>query len=367
MKIVDVRASVHAFATRLPIVGTPAGDSVRVVCEVETACGHVGIGMAARFLPQAVVSAVTLHLRPAVIGMDPRDLERIHACLRPLVSERGQTIGVNLSALSCIDLALWDIIGKAQGRSVAQLLGGHQEHAQAYVTFGFGAYDRDQLVEVARHLQSKGHRRFKMLVGVARGGIHEDADRVRYVREALGPNVTLAIDANESLPLDLALRLSRLIAECDIAWFEDPVLRNDPRDMAHLRRHSPIPLAAGQMDGHADRFRAFVEADAIDIFLPNSLYNGGMTETRRVAALAQIYGHPLSDAGGGGIFCLHHVAGFRNGTLAECHIGVEQVERQLFVAVPGIEDGLLRIPAAPGFGVTLNRDALRDTLVRPGD
>jgi L-alanine-DL-glutamate epimerase-like enolase superfamily enzyme len=363
MKIVDVRASVHRFETRLPIVGAPAGDSVRIVCEVETDEGHAGIGMAARFLPHGVAAAVNRHLGPAVKGMDPRDLEAVHARLHPLVSERGQTIGISLSALSCVDLALWDIAGKAAGRTVAQLLGGHRDYAEAYVTFGFGAYDADQLCELAQTLREKGHRRFKMLVGVAKSGIREDAARVARVRAALGPDTTLAIDANESLTLDEAMRLCRMIEDCDVAWFEDPVRRNDPRDMAMLRRRTTIPLSAGQMDGHSERFRAFIEHDAIDIFMPNSLYNGGMTETRRVAHLAQIYDRPLSDAGGGGIFCLHHVAGFRNGTLAECHLGVEQVERQLFLSVPEIEDGRLRVPAAPGFGVTLDRDVLRDTRV----
>lgn len=363
MKIAEVRASVHAFETRLPIVNAPAGDSLRIVCEVETDEGHVGIGMAARFLAHGVAAAVNRHLGPAVKGMDPRDLEAIHARLQPLVSERGQTVGVNLSALSCVDLALWDILGKAAGRTVAQLLGGHKDHAEAYVTFGFGAFDPDQLVEVARDLQAEGHRRFKMLVGVAKGGIHEDAARVRRVRDALGAATPLAIDANESLSLDAAMRLCRLVEDCDIAWFEDPVRRNDPRDLGLLRRRTTIPLSAGQMDGHSARFRAFVEHDAIDIFMPNSLYNGGMTETRRVAYLAQIYDRPLSDAGGGGIFCLHHVAGFRNGTLAECHLGVEQVERQLFLATPEIEDGRLKVPDAPGFGVTLNRDVLRETVL----
>lgn len=363
MKITQVRASVHAFDTRLPIVDKPAGDSVRIVCEVETDEGHVGIGMSARFLAHGVAAAVNRHLGPAVIGRDPRDLEAIHDGLRGLVSERGQTIGINLSALSCIDLALWDIQGKAANRTVAQLLGGHKDHAEAYVTFGFGAYDRDQLVELAGSLRAKGHRRFKMLVGVAKGGIHEDAARVRHLRDALGPDTPIAIDANESLTLDEAMRLCRLIDDCDIAWFEDPVRRNDPRDLGLLRKRTTIPLSAGQMDGHSSRFRAFLDHDAIDIFMPNSLFNGGMTETRRVAYLAQIHDRPLSDAGGGGIFCLHHVAGFRNGTLAEMHLGVEQVERQLFVAAPEIEDGRLRVPDAPGFGVTLDRDVMRETLV----
>ncbi|CAN5811417.1 mandelate racemase/muconate lactonizing enzyme family protein [soil metagenome] len=362
MKISQVRASVHAFETVLPIVGKPAGDSVRVVCEVETDDGHVGIGMASRFLAHGVAAAVTRHLAPAVIGLDPRDLEAIHARLHKLVSERGQTIGVNLSALSCIDIALWDIIGKASGRTVAQLLGGHKDHAEVYVTFGFGAYDRDQLVDLARDLITRGHRRFKMLVGVAKT-IAEDAARVRHVRDALGPYFPRAIDANESLSLDQAMRLARMVEDCDLAWFEDPVWRNDPRDLARLRARTTIPLSAGQMDGHSERFRAFLEHDAIDIFMPNSLYNGGITETRRVAHLAQIYNRPLSDAGGGGIFCLHHVAGFRNGTLAECHLGVEQVESMLFEAVPEVEDGRLYVPAAPGIGVTLDRSAMKETLV----
>jgi L-rhamnonate dehydratase len=363
MRIASVRASVHAFETLLPIVGKPAGDSMRIVCEVETEDGLVGIGMAARFLPHGVAASVNRHLGPAVIGMDSRDLEAIHAKLSPLVSERGQTIGINPSALSCVDLALWDIQGKAANRTVAQLLGGHKDHAEAYVTFGFGAFDREQLVEVARDLQAKGHRRFKMLVGVAKGGIHEDAARVRHLRDALGEDVPIAVDANESLTLDEAMRLCRMIEDCDIAWFEDPVRRNDPKDLGLLRRRTTIPLSAGQMDGHSSRFRAFLEHDAIDIFMPNSLYNGGMSETRRVAYLAQIHDRPLSDAGGGGIFCLHHVAGFRNGTLAEMHLGVEQVERQLFTVVPEIQDGRLSIPEAPGFGVTLDRDALKDSRV----
>jgi len=366
MKITNVRASVHRFDTELPVVGGPAGDSVRILCEIECDCGTVGIGMAARFLAHGVAAAVNEHLAPAVIGEDPRDLERIHARLHKIVSERGQAIGINLSALSCIDLALWDLAGKKSGRTVAQMLGGHSDSAECYVTFGFGAYDRDQLVDVARDLTSKGHSRFKMLVGVAKEGLREDAARVRAVRDALGDDAVIAIDANESLSLDAAQRLARMVEDCDLAWFEDPVWRNDARDLAVLRSKTIIPISAGQMDGHSARFREFVEHGSIDIFMPNSLYNGGMTETRRVAHLAQIYNRPLSDAGGGGIFCLHHVAGFRNGTLAESHLGVEQVEAALFKSVPEVVEGRLHVPDAPGFGVELDRDVVNETRISAG-
>lgn len=363
MKIVDVRTSVHQFETVLPLIGKPAGDSLRVVCEVETDDGHVGIGMASRFLCHGIAAAVDKHLFPAINGMDPRDLEAIHDRLRPLVSERGMMSGINLSALSCIDIALWDIIGKASGRTVAQLLGGHSDHAEVYVTYGFGAYDKDQLVELGKTLMAQGHTRLKVLVGVAKGGYVEDAERVRHVRKALGDDFLLAIDANESLGVEEATQLCRLIEELEIAWFEDPCRRNDPRDLAMLRKRTTIPISSGQMDGTSHRFRELIEHDAIDILMPNSLYNGGVTETRRVAYLAQIYNRPLSDAGGGGIFSVHHVAGFRNGTFAETHLGTDQVERQIFVNAPEPENGIVHVPDRPGFGVELNRDVLKDTLV----
>lgn len=363
MKIADIRASVHQFETVLPLVGKPAGDSIRVVCEVETDDGLIGIGVTGRFLCHGVAVSVVRHLFPTIKGMDPRDLEGIHARLHPIVSERGMMSGINLAALACIDIALWDLIGKASGRTVAQLLGGHQDSADVYVTYGFGAYDKDQLVEVGRSLTAEGHKRLKMLVGVAKGGYVEDAERVRHVRDALGPEITLAIDANESLGVEEATQLCRLIEDLEIAWFEDPCRRNDPRDLAMLRKRTTIPISCGQMDGHSHRFRELIEHDAVDILMPNSLYNGGVSETRRVAYLAQIYNRPLSDAGGGGIFSLHHVAGFRNGTLAECHLGTDQVERQIFVNTPEHENGTVHVPSLPGFGVELDREAMRRTLV----
>lgn len=365
MKIASVSVSVHRIEVELPVIHKPAGDGVRVLCEVETDDGLTGFGMTGRFLSHGVAACVQHHLGPAVIGMDPRDLEAICARLTPLVSERGRMSGINLAALACIDLALWDLIGKSYGRSVAQLLGGHADRADVYVTFGFGAYDKDQLVEVARNLIDAGHSRLKMLVGVASDGPKGDIERVRHVRASLGDDVLLAIDANESVGLDAATFLARRLEDQNIAWFEDPLANNDPRDLAALRRHTSIPLAAGQMDGHSARFRDWLEHDALDIFMPNSMYNGGMTETVRVAHLAQIYNRPLSDAGGGGIFCLHHVAGFSHGTLAEMHLGVEQVERALFTDAPQPERGSLRIPEAPGWGVTLDRDRLRETRITP--
>ena len=362
MKIKDVRVSVHRFENSIPLINKRLDDDFRVICEIETDEGHTGFGMASRFLWHGVAAIVSKHIAPAILDMDPRDLEKIHARLQPILSERGSMTGINLSALSCVDLALWDLIGKASGRTVAEMLGGAKDYADAYVTYGFAAYDVDELIEMGRRLMGEGHTRLKMLVG-SKLGVFEDAKRVRAVREALGEDLLLAIDANESIGLEDAARLCPMIEEYNIAWFEDPLRRVDARDMGMLRKRTTIPLSAGQMDGHSLRFREWVEHDGIDIFMPNSMYNGGMTETRRVAYLSQIYNKPLSDAGGGGVWCLHHVAGFRNGTFAEIHMGSEQVEAQMFVDPPKAVNGRVAIPQAPGFGVKLNRERLSETLV----
>ena len=362
MKIRDVRVSVHRFKNSIPLINKPIEDDYRIVCEIETDEGHVGMGMASRFLWHGVAAIVKHHLASAVMGMDPRDLEAIHARLQPIVSERGLMTGINLAAVSCVDLALWDIIGKASGRTVAELLGGAKDHADVYVTYGFSAFEIEHLIEMARILIGKGHTRLKMLVGNRRQ-VHEDARRVRAVRDAIGEDILLAIDANESVDLDYAMRLCHAIEDCNIAWFEDPIRRVDACDMKMLRARTTIPLSAGQMAGDAARFREWLEHDAIDIFMPNSMYNGGMSETRRVAYLSQIHNKPLSDAGGGGVWCLHHVAGFRNGSLAEIHLGTEQVEEQMFLDPPKAAGGRVRIPKAPGFGVTPDRDSLKDALV----
>lgn len=362
MKIAKVVASVHRVRGTLPVSGKPIPDAVRVVCEIETDDGLSGIGMTGRFLAHGTAAVVNHHLGPAVVGLDPRDVEAVDARLAVLASERGRMSGINLAARSCIDLACWDLAGKAAGRTVAQLLGGHADAADVYVTFGFPGYDPDELVETARMLVAQGHTRLKLLVGTSHG-LAADIERVRRVRRAVGDAVVLAIDANEGIGLDAALFLARGLEEVGIAWFEDPLHDNDARDLAMLRRKTVIPLSAGQMDGHSSRFREWIEHDALDVFMPNSMFNGGMTETRRVAALAHVYNRPLSDAGGGGIFSLHHVAAFANGTFAEVHLGADQVEHALFTRVPVPRDGRTALPEAPGWGVEPDRDALRETRV----
>lgn len=362
MKIADVSVSVHRFDTTLPVVDRPGPSETRVIVTIASDEGHRGTGMTARFLPAAVAAAVRHHLGPAILGMDPTRPGAVIERLMPLVSERGIANGVNRAALSCIDLALWDLTGQALGRRVSDLFGGVREDAPAYVTCGFPNLERDEHAALCKAMVEEGYGTIKMVVG-HKDGLAEDVARIRAVRAAVGEGVGIAIDANERFSYETALRLCQMLDGEPIAWFEDPVFNNDARDLSRLRAASGMALGAGQMDGHARRFREFAEADALDIYMPNPMYNGGMSETARVAALSAVNERPLSDAGGGGIYCLHHMTAFPGATLAEVHLGTLHLETQLFTEPPRVANGRSALPHGPGFGVTLRADVLKETLV----
>ena len=363
MKIREIRASVHTIPVSIPLLDKPIEDRKVVYCEVETDSGLTGIGLTGHFLPFAVQVALEREFSPIVKGLDARDIEAIHSAVWWKLNPRTMT-GVVSSALSCLDIALWDIQGKAYERTVAQLLGGARSECPVYITFGFPQYDREQLVQAARNQVETGNRRLKLVVAATDGGWEEDAVRVRKVREAVGEDVQLMIDANYMFnPLE-ARMLCHAIEDVGILWFEEPLHQNDARALADLRSKTKIPLAAGQMEGHRWRLRELVEHQAVDVLQPNCVYNGGYTETRKVAHLAQIYNLPIANGGGWPLFNMHTMAGLMNGWLVEFHLGMQFVGEHLFVDPPQPHRGTVSISNAPGLGLEPNRDNLRDTLVR---
>lgn len=368
MRIDDIRASLHGFSITIPLLeGRVEGYGREeqkhfVFCIVETDEGHVGYGLTGHFLARAVIEALHHHVLPAVRGMDPHDIEAIHQRVWRRLNPRGMTGTVSM-ALSCLDIALWDIMGKAAGKSVAALLGNARRTVPAYCTFGFPQYDREQLAEAARLHVANGFRALKSVVAVDKGGWREDARRVRAIRDAVGPDVDLMIDANYLFDPVEAKFLCREVEDYRLTWFEEPLHQNDARALADLRRHTRIPLAAGQMEGHRWRLREFVEHQAVDILQPNVTYCGGFTEARKVAHLAQIYNMPIANGGGWPLFNMHLLAGMMNGWIVEWHLGMVAVGETLFTDAPRPEDGVLTIPDRPGLGLGLDEAAYRDTRV----
>ncbi|MFC9433123.1 mandelate racemase/muconate lactonizing enzyme family protein [Nocardia sp. NPDC057030] len=369
MKIKDIRASVHTTSIDVPLLSERVSGYGReeqrefVFCEVETDAGLTGVALTGHFLARAVVVALERHFLPVVLDMDPRDVEAIHQRVWRTLNPRTMT-GVVSSALSLLDIALWDIQGKAAGRPVAGLLGGARTEVPVYVTFGFPQYDRETLCAAARLQLDQGVTALKLVVAVDRGGWREDAARIHAVRDAVGPGIDLMIDANYLYTPTEAACLCRAVEDANLTWFEEPLHQNDARALADLRRHTRIPLAAGQMEGHRWRLRELVERQAVDILQPNVCYCGGFTEARKAAHLAQIYNLPLAHGGGWPLFNLHTLAGLMNGWILEWHLGMVQVGELLFPDAPRPVNGRITVPDRPGLGLTVDRAALRDTLVR---
>jgi L-alanine-DL-glutamate epimerase-like enolase superfamily enzyme len=221
MKIKNIRASIHSTAITVPLLEGKVQGYGReeqkefVFCEVETDDGLAGLAITGHFLARSVVTALKLYVLPTVKDMDARDLEAIHQKIWLKLNPRAMT-GVISSALSCLDIALWDIQGKAANRSVAGLLGNARTSVPAYVTFGFPQYDREQLAEAAKLQISKGFTALKIVVAVDKKGWREDAVRVRFVRDAVGPDIDLMIDANYLFNPVEAKMLCRAIEDCNI-------------------------------------------------------------------------------------------------------------------------------------------------------
>lgn len=358
MKIADIRASLYRVPYSLPLRDDTRTMTV-VLVRVETDNGLVGYGLT-DVLPSVVMEFVNREAAPFLKGADALATEKIWHDLYHTFNIR-RLSGVWSSVVSLIDIALWDIKGKHFGEPVARLLGGHSDRAGAYVTFGFAEYDRDELVEVAKMFVREGHDKLKMVVGIDNASnVKEDARRVKAVREAVGDDVRLMIDANYLFSLHAAVDLCKRIEPYDISWFEEPVYGNDFRLLADLRRKTTIPIAAGQQLGHGWMHRELIVNHAVDYSQPNVCFVGGYTEAVKVANLARAFDLPIANGGTWPFHNMHLHAGVSNGTNVEFHMMIWNVCRALFKNTPLPKDGWIEIPDLPGIGIDPDEDALKE-------
>jgi len=307
MKITRVTATPLNVPLQIALAGIERKTSLEAcLVEVETDEDVVGHGLAAITRETVIAEIVNRVIAPAIKGDDALANERIWDKLYWTLLPRGQT-GFGAQALSAVDIALWDIKGKAFGEPVWRLLGGARQQVPLYATFGFHFFDRDELAAAAKLWVSQGYRRLKMVVGhealrrreerALAEVIREDAARVRAVREAVGPDVELYIDANCSLDLYHATRLAEMVKPYGISFFEEPITQNDALQMAELRRATGMPLACGQNEGLIFRFRDLLLHQAVDYLQPNVVSSGGFTQCVKIAGLGAAFNVPLAAPG----------------------------------------------------------------------
>jgi len=351
--------------------------------EIETDTGLVGLGEAKVAVGNlghyaAIVTLIREEWAPLLVGRDPRDItaiwellyggSRSHYALRegrafPTVGRRG----ITMSALSGIDIALWDLLGQSLGQPLWRLLGGrYRDRVPAYASGGWapvGAIGKQLL-----HYVERGHRAVKMRVGLQDKSVDDSAARVREVRETLGPDIGLMVDAHGTWSVRQAQRFARKVEDCDVAWLEEPVSPENIPGQAEVRASTDIPIASGESEQTRFAFRDLINARAVDVCQPDLAIAGGITETVRIAALAAA--HELTVAphlwGGAVLFAsgLHLCVATPCATTVEFSRGENPLLNDLTEEGFDLVDGYVTAPDRPGLGLTLNRDFVREITVR---
>ena len=375
MKIARVTATPLNVPLTIDVLGLNRTSSLSAcLVEIETDDGLIGHGFTAITEEDVIARIIDGVAGPAIVGDDPMAHEAIWDKLYWTLMPRGQT-GYAAHAVAALDIALWDLKGKALGQPIWRLLGGARNRVPVYATFGFGFFDRGQLADAAKLWVSQGFKRLKMTVGMEAlrkrdqramiAAIRDDEARIRAVREAVGSEIELFIDANCSLDYDHAAKLCDLIAPYGISFFEEPLTQNDVLQTAALRRKTGMALACGQNEGLLFRFRDLLINQAIDYAQPNVTITGGFTQCVKVAALAAAFNVPIANGGAWPFHNMHLQAGLANGTLVELHYLAVELCKQIYTDLPIAKDGFLTLPERPGLGFALNRDAVRELAKLP--
>jgi L-alanine-DL-glutamate epimerase-like enolase superfamily enzyme len=285
--------SVSSRLFRLPMP-RPWGADVTcqylIVTELRTSSGAIGTGFswAVQAGAQAIRAMVDADCRPAAAGL-PAVPESVWDRMWWHLRESGG--GITTLAMAAIDIALWDLRGKAAGLGLPDLLGRQRDRVPAYASGVNRHLTLDELAERTREQVAAGHTRFKLKVGLP--SLEEDLARVAAVRQAIGPRRLLMVDANQLWDLPAARRAARALVPYDIFWLEEPLPAEDFRGYADLRRATDIPLAAGECLYTEAQFRELLLARAIDFVQPNVCRVGGITPFLRIARLARQLSIPV--------------------------------------------------------------------------
>lgn len=361
VKITSVKATIHHVPVKVPLLNKTMMNPI-VFVEVSTDAGITGYGLTGDLQVAGVREFINQQLAPFLKGKSALDTEARWQEMFLKFNPRYQT-GAFSSAVSAIDIALWDIKGKHLNQPVWRLLGGAKNTAPAYITFGLLDFDRDQLVEFARRFLADGQDKFKMVVAIDNGeNVAEDAARVAAVREAIGPDHDLMIDGNYLFSMNRALQLAKRVEPYNITWFEEPLFGNDARLLAQLRQRCSVPISAGQNEGSRFRHLELLQHAAVDILQPNVCYVGGYTEGMKVAALAQAYNILIADGGGWPHHNMHLQAAASNGWRVEFHYLMWQTGNIIYKNPPQPVKGNVTLTEDPGLGLEPQRDALQEYL-----
>jgi L-rhamnonate dehydratase len=336
-----------------------------LVVEIFTDNGLVGIGNAA-LSPQASKQVVDLFLKPVLIGEDPWEIESLWQLMYRKTMAFGRK-GIGMAAISAVDIALWDILGKSAKQPVYRLLGGRTKSRIPVYASRLYSSPLDQLASEAKRYKEDGYKAMKLRFGWGpidgAAGMRNNVDLVRTDRETEGDDIEDMADAYMGWTLDYAKRMLPLLEPFNLRWLEEPVIPDDIAGYAELRRRSSIPIAGGEHEFTLYGFRDLIDAKAVDYIQFDTNRVGGISQARKIAALAEAHSIPVIPHAGQ-MHNYHVVMASLNSPMAEYFPVVDvEVGNELFWYIfkgePKAKDGFIDLDeSTPGLGLTIDEESL---------
>jgi L-alanine-DL-glutamate epimerase-like enolase superfamily enzyme len=358
MKITKLKTTTLSVPYREPefvSVGTRRGVT-EILVEIETDEGITGLGESLSRPNARVVEAAIQSMAPFLIGADPRNIEGIVHNLRN-VGGWGFFERVGNVALGGVEVALWDIVGKACDKPVFELLGGMvRDHMPVmYYLFRFPI---KQMVERAKAAVSEGYRTIYFKVG---HNLRSDLEAVEAVRDAVGKETEIRIDANEAWTPGTAIRFIKQIEKFDLEWVEQPTLAKDIDALARVRRAVQTPIAANQTSWTFHDVQQVLKRDAADVIVIDQFQTGGLLTYKKAIALCESSGVPVNHHAWGELgvataAAAHVVASSAPFLYANQSYVMIQEDDIIAGGLPRVKEGSIPIPRGPGLGVQLDQE-----------
>jgi galactonate dehydratase len=339
-----------------------------VMVRLKTDTGLVGWGEGlARKSPAAYATLIRELLAPIVIGSNPFAVEASWATMMRVFT--GRSGGMLVEAVAAVDIAIWDLIGKALGRPLYEVFGHMGRETVAAYASSIGWNDDETARAQTRQCLDWGFREIKVKIGAP---WEAAIARAKLVREIAGPDIRLSADSNWIYSVDEAVAVARALGDLDYTWFEEPIVPEDLDGYGIIARKSPVRIAAGESEHTAVGAAALIQSRAIGVFQPDVARSGGITETRRMIALASAFHVAYAPhVGFSGAVCaaasLHLAAAAPNCETYECMIFGnplrDDITRSPVAARDGLIDGRLPVPTGPGLGIEIDEAALAKLVV----
>ena len=337
-----------------------------VLVEVFTDSGHVGLGNAA-LSPLVTKACIDTYLAPLLIGADPWDIEYLWQQMYRRTMAFGRK-GVAMTAISAVDIALWDVLGKDAKQPVYRLLGGRTKDKIPVYASRLYSMPLDQLRVEAQKYKDEGYQAMKLRFGWGpldgAAGMQKNLELVRTVREVIGEGVDLMTDAYMGWSLDYAKRMLPLLEPFHLRWLEEPVIPDDTRGYSTLKSYGRVPIAGGEHEFTIFGFRELLEADALDYIQFDTNRVGGISQARKICALAESFQVPVVPHAGQ-MHNYHVTMANLNCPISEFFPQVDvEVGNELFWYIfdgePTPTNGYIQLDdALPGLGLTVNEESLR--------